>query len=268
MKDDTENNIKDFEDWVSENMMDSPTSPSPPDENQETVDEDEAETPLKRIRGDSSRETLIKQNRYTSTIFKTLIIIFVTIITVLFFIRAHFNPVTVVGPSMEPTLHDGDILRTSTDFKPKDLTYDEIICFEVNKKTLIKRVVGMPGDSISFKNGYIYINGKKRIDEFPKMKEFPQDKITLGEDEYYCLGDNRNMSSDSRVYGPIKFSQITHLVIYNSTQQSKDLKEMINFYEKYQDATLTDASLTDASLTDASLTDAIKTLLNEEETEE
>lgn len=124
-------------------------------------------------------------------------------------VRVMFHPVVVTGSSMEPTLHNGEILRTTTKIIPSYLKRGVVICFKVDGKPLIKRIVGLPGETISFKDGYVYINGEKLNDDFEKMTNYPEDEIVLGNDEYYCLGDNRNNSNDSRDYGPVHLDDIT-----------------------------------------------------------
>ena len=68
---------------------------------------------------------------------------------------------------------------------------------------LIKRVIGTPGDTVEVKNGIVYVNDKKIDDKFAhgKTKDFA--KITLSKDEYFVMGDNREVSLDSRSLGPV-----------------------------------------------------------------
>ena len=82
---------------------------------------------------------------------------------------------------------------------------------------LVKRVIGLPGETVSYANGQLYINGES-VDEDFLSQEYVEsygsgwmpdvNEITLGEDEYYCLGDNRPHSSDSRYSGPFKKENI------------------------------------------------------------
>lgn len=130
---------------------------------------------------------------------------------------------TVVdGSSMNPTLTDGDNLIVDK------LTYHfrnperyEVIVFPVEKhKYYIKRVIGLPGETIQIIDGEVYIDGELLGEDFgletildPGIAEYP---ITLCEDEYFVMGDNRNNSLDSRadVVGVIRRERFTGRAIF------------------------------------------------------
>ncbi len=123
----------------------------------------------------------------------------------------------IVGHSMNPTLYEKDIVLT----KPKK-TYErgDIIAFKKDGGTTIKRIIGIPGDVIYLdEDGHVSVNDKS-IDEpyvvFHQM--IPGDvvyPITLGEDEYFVLGDNRQNSRDSRAksFGYVNKNDIIGIVI-------------------------------------------------------
>lgn len=122
----------------------------------------------------------------------------------------------VEGASMESTLHDEDSLyvdKIAYRFgKPKRF---DIIVFRYDEDNYyIKRIIGLPGETVEIKDGIIYINGNKLNENYglENMDELNNtyDAVTIGEDEYYVLGDNRNHSTDSRSkdVGLVKKSQI------------------------------------------------------------
>ena len=112
----------------------------------------------------------------------------------------------VEGSSMAPTLENGDILVVDKiSYRLTDPKRFDVVVFRYLYKEdsyYIKRVIGLPGETVQIKDGYVYINGTKLEEDFgsdvmnnPGRAIQP---VTLGADEYFVLGDNRNISSDSR----------------------------------------------------------------------
>lgn len=152
-----------------------------------------------------------------------------TALVILIFVNFIASPVTVSGRSMVPTLKDKEFGFTSiislTVSDPE--RFDVVVVNAYDEETQqsehwVKRVIGMPGDTIEGKNGEIYLNGKvldessyisdeyrqKMIDKFGYFNS-DFDKVKLGDDEYFLMGDNRPYSKDSRYkdVGPFTRSQ-------------------------------------------------------------
>lgn len=112
----------------------------------------------------------------------------------------------VSGESMENTLDDGDqLIVDKLTYRFHDPERFDIIVFPFRYKDntyYIKRIIGLPGETVQIVDGEIYINGEVLEESYGR--EVMQDAglaaepITLGDDEYFVLGDNRNYSSDSR----------------------------------------------------------------------
>lgn len=121
----------------------------------------------------------------------------ITIFVITFF--SIFSIITVQGLSMAPTLVDGQVLlvnKTKYDFK-----FFDIVVFQWNDRLLVKRIVGLPGDTIQFKNNKIYRNGDVISTPFYDKLEDTEDTppIIIPKDNYFVLGDNINESTDSRI---------------------------------------------------------------------
>lgn len=119
----------------------------------------------------------------------------------------------VEGDSMEPTLADGDsiIIQRLSYYFSNPKRYDVVVFpvltmnqdGEADNTYYVKRVIGLPGETVQIKNGKVYINGKGLSDDKYCLSEILDSgnagqPTTLKEDEYFVLGDNRNMSTDSR----------------------------------------------------------------------
>ena len=156
-------------------------------------------------RSEFGNKIVILQNRGKKLIFPCFVVFFV----VFTIISRFFMPVLAIGASMEPFICD----RTIDSF-----TTDDIVLIAIGesliKKKIIKRVVGVPGDLLEIKDGVLYVNGVEEERGFETMEDpgILREPILLGKDEYFCLGDNRNHSSDSRVYGIFNSKQILGVI--------------------------------------------------------
>jgi len=143
---------------------------------------------------------------------------YVVIVAIVILIRTYIiTPVRVNGPSMETSLYNGDILLLEK-FNNSYERFD-IVVANYNNEKIIKRIIGLPGDSVKYQNNILYINGE-RVDE-PFINELTQDfslsKLgydTIPEDYYFVVGDNRDNSLDSRFVGLFSKDAIDGKVIF------------------------------------------------------
>ena len=142
------------------------------------------------------------------------IIPYIVIVLVVVLIRTFIiTPVRVDGDSMKNTLKNGDILLL---YKLGSINRLDIIVLDEEKdnEKIIKRVIGLPGETVAIKKGKIYINDKVIDDEYAYGETSDYDKVTLEDDEYFILGDNRLISKDSRYFGPIKKSELKGKIVF------------------------------------------------------
>lgn len=119
------------------------------------------------------------------------------------------------GISMEPTIVDGEKIFSSP-VNLEDLKRGDLIHYiePITGEELVKRLIGLPGETIEVKDGTVHINGIG-LDE-PYVKEpatYSLDALFLRSGEYFALGDNRNNSLDSSTLGPIPDSAIIGVIL-------------------------------------------------------
>ena len=139
----------------------------------------------------------------------------VTVLIISGILISGFRLCFTIGESMVPTLSNREPLLLSTHEKTPE-RYDIIVFKKYSGESLIKRVIGLPGEKIQIKDNVIYINDSPIEDAVDvKMRDYGylKDPIVLGENEYFAMGDNRNFSSDCRAFGPITQDQIVGTVI-------------------------------------------------------
>lgn len=142
------------------------------------------------------------------------VIPYIVIVVVVVLIRTFIiTPVRVDGDSMKNTLKNGDILLL---YKLSSIDRFDIIVLDEEKdnEKIIKRVIGLPGETVAIKKGKIYINDKVIDDEYAYGETSDYNKVTLKDDEYFILGDNRLISKDSRYFGPIKDNEIKGKIVF------------------------------------------------------
>lgn len=132
--------------------------------------------------------------------------------------------VHVVGSSMFPTVVDGDyLIATKVDYRLHPPQRGDIVIMRDPydpSKDFIKRVIAVPGDHLLIRGGHVYIDGRL-LDEpylnsepwtenadWPLSPTASQEGVLMGPDDYFVMGDNRNHSSDSRVFGVVHRDEI------------------------------------------------------------
>ncbi|MDI6591704.1 MAG: signal peptidase I [Patescibacteria group bacterium] len=144
-------------------------------------------------------------------ILKIVIIAVLIVAPIRYFI---FQPFLVKGQSMEPNFENGDyLIIDEISYRFRDLQRGEVVVFKYPQnpsQRFIKRIVGLPGETIEIEGGKVIIYQNSRaliLDEssyLPPSLKTPGDiRISLGKDEYFVLGDNRFSSFDSRRWGPL-----------------------------------------------------------------
>jgi len=118
----------------------------------------------------------------------------------------------VSGHSMSPTFEPGTWVRATR--VSADLDRGDVVVLDDGaSEYAIKRVVGLPGETVHVWRGHVFINKRILVEPYipKKVYTFPRERqavFVLGPDQYFVLGDNRPASSDSRTYGPIERDQI------------------------------------------------------------
>lgn len=141
----------------------------------------------------------------------------ITIILVLLVKKFVVSPIKVNGTSMMTTLHDGDIMILNIiGYRFEKINRFDIVVVDEGEEYLIKRIIGLPGEEIEYKDNQLYVNGKK-IKENYGSQETEDFKVKVKKNSYYVLGDNRTNSLDSRHFGAFKKNRIigkTSLIIF------------------------------------------------------
>lgn len=160
-----------------------------------------------------------KQSKFISFI-KEFFVYFLIIVAVILIRTFLVTPIRVDGDSMNDTLKDGEILL----LKKYDKSYErfEVIVFNYKDEKLIKRIIGLPGDHIVYKDNKLYINNEYVAESMIDKRTYDFDLKELGFDTipdhyYFVLGDNRINSKDSRMIGLISEKDIlgtTNFVLF------------------------------------------------------
>jgi signal peptidase I len=152
-----------------------------------------------------------------------------------------FTPIVVEGSSMEPTLEDQERMIVTRIGEPK--RFDIVVFHATENKDYIKRIIGLPGDRIEYKNDTLLINGKPYVE--PYLDDFKQEKVdgpltgsftlretpvgsdVVPEGHFFVMGDNRRDSTDSRHIGaiPMKLVVGTTRIVYFPIKEIKVIEK-------------------------------------------
>ncbi len=138
-------------------------------------------------------------------VLKNIIPYVVIVIAVVLFRIFIATPIQVVGSSMYPTLKSDEILILNKLSKNKLKRFD-IVVIKYNSETIIKRIIGLPGEKIEYIDNVLYVNGEIVDEPFEHedTNDFSLSEISsesVPEDSYFVVGDNRGISMDSRIIG-------------------------------------------------------------------
>ena len=135
---------------------------------------------------------------------------YIIIIIVVFLVKKFiFTPVIVNGESMMTTLHENDVMiLDKIGMKLNGIDRFDIVVIQTQKSKIIKRVIGMPGETIEYKDNKLYINGKEMKDPYGSTETNDISLQKIPKDMYFVLGDNRGDSLDSEELGAFSKDKI------------------------------------------------------------
>lgn len=148
---------------------------------------------------------------FFDTIESIVVALSIFVVIYLFLVQPH----KVIGASMDTTFHDGEyILTDKISYRFHLPKKGDVIVFKAPRNPdfdYIKRIIAIPSDTVSIKDGYVYVNEQQLNENYIKSETIilpgqylkEGQELKLGEDEYFVLGDNRSHSSDSRQWGTV-----------------------------------------------------------------
>jgi signal peptidase I len=182
---------------------------------------------------------------FVKEIVKVTVISLAIILPVRYFL---IQPFYVKGASMEPNFHDHEYLiidEITYRFTPPERGQVVVFRYPRNpQEYFIKRVIALPGEQVQIKDGVITIFNASHPEGFSLDESYlPRDlltsnqseeKISVGADEYFVLGDNRNASKDSRSFGAVNTSFITGKVLFRGWPLNEITVFNKNYWPQYQ----------------------------------
>lgn len=157
--------------------------------------------------------------KFLRSLIEIVVIAGIAVFTVVIF-RQYFSPYSISGPSMSPNFHDGDfVFVDQLSYELRPAKRGEVIIFHgpaSNGEDLLKRIIGLPGERVVVSNNTVTIFNDENPKGFvlaesyldPSAVTTGAASVTLGEDQYFVMGDNRSVSFDSRSWGALDAERI------------------------------------------------------------
>ncbi len=162
--------------------------------------------------------TIYRRDKYTvSKRLKGYISIFIEVMTILLLSYTFCFPSQVDGSSMEPEYSTGDrIFISHISAWTKDINRGDTVVCRLGDMRVIKRIIAVPGDKLEIKAGKVYLNNSLIEEPYLAANTYTGGSISISleQDEYFVMGDNRGVSLDSRKEGCVKDKDIKGKVIF------------------------------------------------------
>ncbi len=159
---------------------------------------------------DSKAEVADQQPSYGWTMVRELVETVVLSLVIFLLIRQVVQNYRIENHSMEPNFYEGQfVLVNKLAYRLGQPDRGDVLVFHNPRNTnedYIKRIIGLPGDTVEINNQTVFINGEAVIEEFTHYPIAPGEysgPFVVGDNQLFVMGDNRPNSSDSRVFGPI-----------------------------------------------------------------
>ena len=159
------------------------------------------------------------KNKIAKELLEWALTIIIPVVAALLIHQYLFTFARVDGTSMLDTLHENNIMGVSRlHYRLNEPQRGEIITCnypEDGNKLFVKRIIGLPGETIEIREGTVYIDGEPIAETYlTRVDDQSMDPITLAKDEIFVMGDNRPVSRDSRAVGPLTLDEIYGRVLF------------------------------------------------------
>ena len=159
------------------------------------------------------------KNKIAKEILEWALTIIIPVVAALLIHQYLFTFARVDGTSMLDTLHENNIMGVyRLHYRLNEPQRGEIITCnypEDGNKLFVKRIIGLPGETIEIREGTVYIDGEPIAETYlTRVDDQSMDPITLAKDEIFVMGDNRPVSRDSRAVGPLTLDEIYGRVLF------------------------------------------------------